>query len=226
MPRASTSFEKAIDLLRDYYGREAQHPSADPFELILWENIGYLVSDERRRQAFDALEQEIGTDPDSILGATRESLYEVAKIGGMLPETRVQKLLTIARIAKEEFGGRLDKVVRMPLAQAKKALKMFPGIGDPGAEKILLFSKSCPVMALESKGLRVLRRLGFGREHKSYAATYRSVQADLKSQFKEDPDRLVQAHLLLRKHGQELCRRSAPVCQPCPLKKICSYYTG
>src|SRR5262249_28315044 len=119
-----------------------------------------------------------------------------------------------------------DKVVKMPLVQAKKALKMFPSIGDPGAEKILLFSKSYPVMALESNGLRVLRRPGFGQEHKNYSATYRSVQAALKGQFKEEPGPLIQAHLLLRKHGQELCRRSEPICQLCPLKKTCSYYTG
>jgi endonuclease-3 len=103
---------------------------------------------------------------------------------------------------------------------------MFPSIGDPGAEKILLFSKAHPVMALESNGLRVLCRLGFGREQKNYSATYRSVQAALKGQFKEDADRLIQAHLLLRKHGQELCRRSEPICEPCPLKKTCRFYNG
>jgi len=210
----------------DFYGREAQHPSRDPFELILWENIGYLVSDERRRQAFEALKEKIGTDPDSILGARRESLFEVAKMGGMLPEMRVERLLTIARIARDEFGGRLDRVVKMPVARAKKALKMFPSIGDPGAEKILLLSRSYPILALESNGLRVLLRLGFGHQHKSYSSTYRSVRTALEGQLEDDSDRLIQAHLLLRKHGRELCRRSEPICQPCPLKKACSYYAG
>jgi len=226
MARSSRSFEKAIDLLTDYYGREDPYPSPDPFELILWENIGYLVNDERRREAFEAFKQNIGTHPESILRASRKSLHEVAKIGGMLPEMRVQKLLTIARIAKDEFGGHLNSVVKMPLTRAKKALKMFPSIGDPGAEKVLLFSESYPVMALESNGLRVLLRLGFGHEHKSYSATYRSVQKALEGQFKEDIDRLIQAHLLLRRHGQQLCRRTRPICQPCPLKKTCGYYAG
>ena len=226
MPRASTPFEKAIDLLSGYYGPQLPEPGSDPFHLVLWENVAYLVSDERRRQAFEALDRKIGTDPASILSATREDLYDIAKMGGMLPDVRVDRILTIARITQEEFGGRLDRVVEQPLAAAKKALKLFPSIGDPGAEKILLFSKAYPLMALESNGLRVLCRLGYGREQKNYSATYRSVQTALKGQFKEDADRLIQAHLLLRKHGQELCRRSEPICHPCPLNQNCSYYRG
>ena len=226
MPRVSNRFEKAIDVLANYYGPQTPHPSSDPFELILWENIAYLVSDDRRKQAFDELDRTIGTDPASILSAKYEALHEVAKLGGMLPEGRVEKLLTIARIARDEFGSQLDKVVKRPVAEAKKALKLFPSIGDPGAEKILLFSKAYPVLALESNGLRVLCRLGFGREQKSYSATYRSAQTALKGQFKEDPVRLIQTHLLLRKHGQDLCKRSKPLCQPCPLKNECQYYRG
>jgi endonuclease III len=34
---------------------------------------------------------------------------------------------------------------------------------------------------------------------------------------------LIQAHLLLRRHGQELCRRSEPTCDNCPLAADCEY---
>jgi hypothetical protein len=135
MARSLTRFERTIDLLTDYYGAQEPQPSADPIELILWENIGYLISDERRRQAFDALRQKIGTRAEAILAAKPEDLYDVAKLGGMLPEVRVDRLLSIARITVDEFGGHLDQVVQRPLAEAKKAMKMFPSIGDPGARK-------------------------------------------------------------------------------------------
>jgi endonuclease-3 len=226
MAKSSTRFERTIDILTGYYGAQEPSPGHDPLELILWENVGYLISDERREQAFEALRQKVGTSADSILGADPDDLYQIAKLGGMLPDVRVDRLLTIARITVDEFGGSLDEVVKRPLAEAKRAIKMYPGIGDPGAEKILLFSKSHPVMALESNGLRALLRLGFGREQKNYAATYRSVQTAISGQYKPDFDRLIQAHLLLRKHGQDLCRRSKAICQPCPMKKVCNYYMG
>ena len=62
----------------------------------------------------------------------------------------------------------------MPLARARRLLRRFPGIGEPGADKVLLFSRTQPVFALDSNGLRTLLRLGYGREVKSYPATYRS----------------------------------------------------
>src|SRR5262249_14962271 len=92
---------------------------------------------------------------------------------------------------------------------------------EPGAEKILLFALHQPILALDSNGLRVLLRLGYGTEERSYAATYRSVQDAASAQLSSDPAALIQAHLLLRRHRQEICRRSDPCCAACPLSDEC-----
>jgi endonuclease III len=126
----------------------------------------------------------------------------------------------------EEFDGDLRPVLKLPLAQAKKALQQFPGIGVPGAEKILLFMKTQPLFALESNGLRVLIRLGFGEEKKSYSTTYRLVQKEVADELDNDYTWLMEAHLLLRRHGQELCKRSEPTCNECPLSADCCFCQG
>ena len=218
------AFTTAIDKLRNFYGRPEPPNVTDPLGMILLENVAYLVSDERREQAFNALCERVGLSPPEILTAHEERLMEVARLGGMHPAARVEKLRRIAQIALKEFDGDLDKVVKQPIAQAKKSLKKFPGIGDPGAEKILLFSKTKPVLALDSNGLRVLLRLGYGEERKSYAATYRSAQEAIASELKRDFDWLIAAHQLLRRHGQELCKTAEPLCASCPLKSSCRYY--
>jgi endonuclease-3 len=91
-------------------------------------------------------------------------------------------------------------------------------------DKILLLSRREKVLALDSNGLRVLLRLGFGSEEKSYAASYRSVRESTRSQWKPDFDWLITAHQLLRRHGQELCRRSGPLCDRCPLTRDCAFF--
>lgn len=192
--------------------------------MILLENVAYLVSDERREQAFNALCERVGLSPPEILTAHEERLMEVARLGGMHPAARVEKLRRIAQTALQEFDGDLGTVLKQPIAQAKKLLKKFPGIGDPGAEKILLFSKTQPVLALDSNGLRVLLRLGYGEERKSYAAMYRSAQEAIASELRRDFDWLIAAHQLLRRHGQELCKTAGPLCASCPLKSSCRYY--
>lgn len=102
------------------------------------------------------------------------------------------------------------------------ALKRFPGIGAPGAEKILMFCGALPVLALESNGLRVLLRLGHGREEpKNYAKTYRSVREALAADLPSDAAWLARAHQLLRRHGQEICRNTDPDCGACNLAERC-----
>ncbi len=85
-------------------------------------------------------------------------------------------MVEAARLTIAEFDGDLSNLLRLPAKEALKQLMRFPMIGQPGAEKILLFSGLLPVLALESNGLRVLIRLGFGTEDKSYSTMYRSVQ--------------------------------------------------
>lgn len=224
MPKLPKPFQKIIEKLKIHYGAPRPPKTTDPFEMILLENVAYLVGDEQREEAFDALRDRVGLSPVDIVTAHDEKLLEIARLGGMLPAGRVEKLRRIANIALQEFDGHLKSVLKQPLAKAKRALKKFPGIGDPGAEKILLFTRTHPVLALESNGLRVLLRLGYGEERKNYSATYRTAQEAVKPELKEDFDWLIEAHQLLRRHGQELCRRSQPLCPACPLKLDCRYY--
>jgi len=220
--KPTITFSKLVDKLEQHYGAPAPPPSTDPLELIIRENIAYLANDKRRAEAFDILKRTIGTRPDQILAAQHSALAAIGK-AGILPDVSAEKLLIIGKIAHQEFQSDLGSVLRKPLPQAKKALRRFPGIGDPGAEKILLFTRSYPLMALESNGLRVLCRVGFADEQKDYSATYRSIQDAVRGQLPKDYDSLIRAHQLLREHGQELCKRSNPRCAECPLSNACNY---
>jgi endonuclease-3 len=222
MKPATIRLSKLVDRLEERYGATTSPPSTDPLELIIWENIAYLASDKRRAEAFAALKRTIGIRPEEILAAQHSALAALGK-AGILPDVSVEKLLTIAKIAYEEFDSDLRAVLKKPLPQAKKALKRFPSIGDPGAEKILLFTRSYPVMALDSNGLRVLCRVGFAEEQKNYAATYRSVLDAIHRQIPRDYDSLIRAHQLLRQHGEALCKRSQPRCTACPVRDSCNF---
>jgi endonuclease-3 len=223
MPAPSKKLPKIIGALEELYGRLAAPPVTDPFEMILWENVAYLADDARRAKAWDEFCRRVGTKPAEILAAPRARLMAIAR-AGILAADRVDKIREIARIALDEFGGDFGKAFDGPLEEAKKALKLFPSIGDPGAEKILLFSRRERVLALDSNGLRVLLRLGYGKGEKSYAASYRSAREATRPEWREDFDWLIAAHRLLRRHGQEICKTAQPRCEACPLRRDCAYY--
>jgi endonuclease III len=218
-----TPLARVINALRQFYGRPARPLVKDPFEQVLWENVAYLAKDERRAEAWKRFKAEIGATPAEILEASASKLMDIGR-AGIVPAITAEKLRRIAEIALEEFGGDLRPVLKLPLKDAKKALRRFPSIGEPGAEKILLFAGSHPVLALDSNGLRVLLRLGFGKEDKNYARSYRSAQEAVAPGLPLDTAWLIEAHQLLRRHGQELCKTNHPRCDACPLNKGCSYY--
>jgi len=221
---ALPDLRKVVSQLEAHYGPPQPPLTNDPFELVLLENVGYLVSDKRRAEAFANLRKHTGTKPHQLLSASTDNILKATGLGGMHPEQRVSRLREIALIAINEFGGDLRQALKLPLPKAKTALRKFPGIGEPSAEKILLLTRSYPVLGLDSNGLRVLLRLGFGQEKKNYAATYRAVQESMKEQLRQDFDWLIKAHVLLRQHGKQLCKTNAPLCEKCPVRKGCFYF--
>ena len=219
-------FKKLVAGLKRHHGEPSVPPARGPFELVMWENACYLLSDERRAAVFEGLREQVGLTPAAILKAPRDTLLSLAKMGGMRPDTRVFRWREIARITMTEFGGNLNSILEQPYEKAKKALKKFPSIGDPGAEKILMLCGASEGLPLESNGLRVLTRVGFGRSLKSYGASYRSVQEALCDQLPRDARALARAHLLLRQHGKTFCRTNAPLCRSCPVSRLCPFPTN
>ena len=120
--------------------------------------------------------------------------------------------------------GKLRPLVQAKPEVAKILLRRFPGIGEPGADKVLLFAHGRRSLALDTNVRRVLLRLGLGHEHKDNGQMYQSVVEDLKPLLPRSYPWLIRAHQLLRSHGQRLCKRTAPRCEACPLNSNCRWY--
>lgn len=161
----TTTLGRVLGTLRRCYGKPPNPVTRDPFQMILWEQVGYLVADAQRKVAF----------------------------------------------------------LQLPLPQARRALMEFVGIGEPGADKILVFNGKTRALPLDSNGLRVLGRIGLIVEEKDYRRTYRNAQAVLAPSLPKGHDALIAAHQLLRQHGQVLCKTNAPLCHTCPLRPSCRY---
>ena len=191
--------------------------------MILWESVAYLANDTKRAEAFAELQAKTGLVPARIRKAKDRALLAIASKGIVAAGT-VEKLRSAAEIARDFFSDDLTSILDKPLSTAKKDLRKFPAIGEPAAEKILLFNQRFPILAMDSNALRVLVRIGYAPEHRNYSTTYKNMQRALESQLPKNCKALVRAYQLLRQHGQELCKRNSPLCQQCPLRPDCSYF--
>ncbi|HEX3102296.1 MAG TPA: hypothetical protein VHQ01_10905 [Pyrinomonadaceae bacterium] len=216
-------FKTVIDRLIKEHGVPEPPYVTDPFEMILFENVAYLVSDEYRIMAFENLRSVIGLEPLDILTATQDQFDRVAQMAGSNKQGQIAKLIRSAEIVQTEFAGDLSQILRLPFKKAIAALKKFPAIGDPGAEKILVFNRVAAVLALESNGLRVMTRIGFTNEQTNYTAMYRAAQQAVADTMPTDPGWLIGAYQRLRKHGQLICRRVDPRCQACVIRPMCRF---
>ena len=221
--RDTSKLQAIVAMLRAHYARETPPPTSNAFELVLWEQAAYLADDTRRAAAFAALRRRVGLSATAILESDARVLAEAASVGGAFGELRARRMRESAELVVGDYDGQLDDVLALPLAEARRALRRFPMIGAPGADKILLFTHTWPLLALDSNGARSLRRIGYGVERRSYSSTYKSVVDAASPQVVPDCDWLIDAHLLLRHHGKETCKVSTPRCEVCPVRTLCVY---
>ncbi|HLQ38718.1 MAG TPA: hypothetical protein VK348_12995 [Planctomycetota bacterium] len=213
---------KLLAALQAQQGGTVSGPPRDPWHAILWDNVVYLTDEGRRDQAFAALKQTVGLDARTIAAAPDELLLPICGKGKMAHD----RVLALRECA-EQFATAGDprQLVRRPEPEARKGLKQFPGVGDPGADRLLLFAGQATPVALESNGLRTLLRLGYGKEASNYAASYRSATTAAAAELPDEVEPRVDAYLRLRRHGQEVCRRQ-PFCDRCVLANHCPTARG
>ena len=193
----------------------------DPYAIVLHENAGYLIDDDRR-DALYARIVALAPDPVALLSAEHAKLLEIASDGGMRPDERAERWRTIAEITLDEADGDLLRALRqLPLARAKKLLSRYPLIGAPGVDRILLFGGIAATPSVDSNGLRVLERYRAVAAGQSYAHGYRDACAALLAAFGDDGGALRRAYLVLRRHGKKICRRTTPNCPHCPVRTSC-----
>ncbi len=222
--KKATRLEKILVRLEEFYGAQQPRGPTDVYEMLLYRNAGYPPSDERCAKGFEALMEKIGLRPKEILRAPDKQLAEVMKSGGMIPELRAKRMKEIADIVLREYDGDLHILLQQPVLEAQKALKKFPTISDACAERILLFTRTAAVVALPSNCIRVPLRLGYGTERQNWLANYREARAAVCAELQEDGNEYRRTYMLLKRHGDELCKAVRPRCLKCPIAAECTYY--
>jgi endonuclease III len=223
MRPAAADVRQILQRLELHYGPQEPCWPTDPYQFLLWWYSGYPASDAACAKGWTSLSTTVGTEPRQILAASTTKLASALKPGGMFPELRAVRLMELAARVQDEFGGDLRSALTGPIARARKVLKSFPSIGDPGADRILLFAGLAPVAAVPSNVVHVLVRILGVPESLNYAAAYKQAQEAISEEVEGNFDARARAYLLLKRHGQEICKPTKPRCEGCPVNSACAY---
>ena len=126
------SLRSVVSALRRQYGKPPRPVSRNPFQLVLWEQVAYLAPDAQRSRAFSALRTTVGLRPTDIVAATPAKLEAIARLGGSIAAAaRASRMRESAELVLGRWDGDLRTALRLPSAEARRALAQFPMIGAP-----------------------------------------------------------------------------------------------
>jgi endonuclease III len=225
-PTPQPTVATLLDSLESFYGPQQPLWPTDPYLFLIWWHCGYPASDAACTKGWLALNASVGTNPQALLTASPDTLAAALKPGGMVPELRAMRLKEIALRVKNECAGDLTAALHGPIDNATALLKKFPNIAAPGADRILLFAHIAPVAAIPSNCPQVLVRIMLGTERENYTVTYHEAQDLLATNIPATFEARTRAYLLLKQHGQTLCKRTKPKCEHCPINSSCAYVSG
>jgi endonuclease-3 len=218
---------EALAILEEHYGPQQPTFPTDPYDFLIWWHCGYPASDAACSRGWQSVTSAIRIDTATLLHTSEARLTTLLQPGGMVPELRARRLHEIAHRVLNQCNNDLRfALAALPLKDGRRLLKSFPNIADPGADRILLFGGLAPLAAVPSNAPQVAVRIQLGAEHESYATTYREAQSLIDSEIPAHFDARTRAYLLLKHHGETLCKRTKPKCTACPLQPTCAYARG
>jgi endonuclease-3 related protein len=122
----------------------------------------------------------------------------------------------------ENWGDSLEKVFAGDWEPLREALLGVHGVGEETADSILLYAGNKAVFVIDGYTRRIVERLGL----KTEGGKYSDYQRLFMNNLPQDPALFNEYHALLVALGKNVCKKSKPRCEECPLTKVCLFSSG
>ena len=166
---------------------------------------------------------------DALASMPPGALAELVRPAGHL-NVKARRLRAFARTVLAEHGGAVRALLDGDPGEVRERLLAIAGVGPETADAMLLYAAGRPTFVVDAYALRLFERLRWGRDGPLSGAAgarrYERTRRWLLDAIGPDVERLREWHALIVRHGQRICRRSAPRCGECALRRRCAYGRG
>ena len=188
-----------------------------PFEVLVSTILSQSTTVANERRGFQGLREAFGPlTPAALAVAPNRAIARAIWHAGLAAQ-KAPWIRAMAKEALRRWDGELDRVLRLPTAEARDALMSLPGVGPKTADVVLAMSGGRPTFPVDTHIARIARRWNLTAEH-----DYESVRTALEAWT--PPGRRKAWHLALIAHGRELCHARNPACVSCPIRDDCDWY--
>ena len=212
--RARGRLDRVYRRLTDHYGRPRWTRSGTALDCLILTVLSQNTNDRNSLAGFRKLKERFG-DWAEVEAAPWRRVASAIKVSGLsnVKSRRIKQILK--RVRKERGAHSLEELKRWDPERAIEYLRDFPGIGPKTAACVLMFSFGKPVFPVDTHILRVSKRLALIPPKTSAEEAHHLLQSVTPD------DRVYPLHLLLIRHGREICTARNPQCRPCVLLPTC-----
>lgn len=192
-------------LAATYHGRGAVE-LGDPYKVL----IATVISQRTREEQTTAVSERVFAQyPDmaSLAKAEESELYDLLE-GSEYREDKAPRLLSLAKIVVEKFGGQVPDSV--------EDLLSLPGVGRKTANCVLIYAFNKSAICVDVHCHKIVNRLGWVQT-KTPDQTERALEKVMPEDLWAGSNRL------FLQHGRAICLTTTPICSRCPVREWCYY---
>ena len=200
--------------LRSAYGDPPAPRRLAPLDELILTVLSQNTNDTNRDRAYADLRDRF-PEWDDVADAPLPAIARAIRRGGLGP-TKSVRIREILRSLRDR-GIPLDEraFARMRSPALWDLLVGLRGVGPKTAACVLLFSLGRPYFPVDTHVHRVARRLGLVPDAADAVTAQELIQAQVA------PNDVYALHMLLIRHGREICIARRPFCSGCPLSGVC-----
>ncbi|MFB6470343.1 MAG: endonuclease III domain-containing protein [Vulcanisaeta sp. AZ3] len=192
--------------------------SNDVFKALIVTILTQNTNDRNALRAYENLVNMLGEiTPQSIIEVGEEVIAKAIRPAGMY-RVRARKIVELAKVVIEKFGGDFSWVSNLSVEDARKKLLELPGVGEKTAD-VILVNLGKLAFPVDTHITRISLRLGIARSKR-----YSEIRNAWMKILTPDPHRYLDVHLRLIQFGRDICRARSPRCNMCGFKNVCNYY--
>lgn len=200
--------KEVLDILYTTYpDAESELNYKNAFELLIAVILSAQCTDKRVNAVTEKMFKKFKT-PEDYLELTEEELGNWIKSCGFY-RNKSKNILETCRILSEKYKGEVP--------QTREELMELAGVGRKTANVVISNIFGQDAIAVDTHVFRVSNRIGL-----AHAEDVNKTEEQLMKNIPKN--KWSEAHHWLIFHGRRICKARKPLCEKCPLTKLCLYY--
>ena len=223
-PPTRRTLDAIYRALLETYGHQqwwptaAQDPEEERFEICLGAILTQNTSWKGAAAALANLRAAGATTPEAIADLPHDVLADLVRPSGHF-NVKARKVQAFCEAVLLDGDGSVDALLEGEPDEVRARLLGIWGIGPETADAMTLYAARKSTFVVDAYAYRIFERLGCPPGPRKYDV-YREF---LLSRIGPDVTMLNEWHALLVRHGQQVCRKTTPRCEECPLLARCDF---